>query len=539
MRLVGESEVVASVDLPLRHNIVTIGAARGSSVMVHGAGVAALHTRLRRQGPAWFIEDVRGSSGTYLNGIRVTGAQVLRPGDHVAAGGASFRLVPEEADPPSSPNQRASSRRVWLGVSITVFALLAGVVVGIATMPGTWNPLGPFFASPAPAATTPEATQLAITTTAVATTTPRPTSTSTRAVARPTRDAAPATATPSPTQAPTQLPTAAIDPGMGTMQAALAAAPADRAFAAMTVVAGMDGGDRKMALATLAVANVDEAAVWLDSLLGTPTPAPPTGIVVLGVYSASMERYDVVRHDLASGADTTLLALASQPSLSPAGDTIAYRSWQADALGIFAATADGSQRWLLTRESHPEDSQPHWSPDGVTVAFSSLRYGDGRSRVYLVPAGGGIASGVCVGEYATWAPDGGIAFKGCIGGSCGLMLATMDGNDQRLITGDASDGAPAWSPDGQLVAFQSSREGSWDIYVANADGSEVRRLTQGDTIETMPEWSHDGRYVAFRSNADGEWGIWAIPAGGGEPQKLFAANLRPGDEMVESFAWLP
>ncbi|MHB0875623.1 MAG: FHA domain-containing protein [Anaerolineae bacterium] len=531
MRLVGESEVVASVDLPLRHSAVTIGTARGNSVVVLAGGVAAQHSRLRRQGRAWFIEDVRGSAGTYLNGIRVTAPQILRSGDHITVGAAGFHLVAEEADPARTTGQRPGSRKAWLGMSVATFVLLAAVVASVATMPERFATLGPLLPTTPTTEATVATTPLALAT-SPATATSAPSRTPTRI--------ATATATASPTAEPTSAPTATVLPALGTLEAALAAAPADRAFAAMTVVAGMDPAARQESLATLSVASVDEALLWLDGLLGTATPEPPTGSIVLGLYSAGMERYDVVRHDLATGTETPLLALASQPSLNPSADTIAYRSWQADALGVYAATADGSQRWLLTREVHPEDGQPHWSADGASVAFASLRYGDGRSRIYVVPAGGGIATGICIGDYVAWAPDGrGIAFKGCIGGSCGIMLAAPDGSGQRLITSDASDGAPAWSSDGRFIAFHSTREGTWDIYVANADGSEVRRLTHGDTIETMPEWSRDGRYVAFRSNADGEWGIWAIPAGGGEPQKLFAANLRPGDEMVESFSWLP
>jgi len=64
-------------------------------------------------------------------------------------------------------------------------------------------------------------------------------------------------------------------------------------------------------------------------------------------------------------------------------------------------------------------------------------------------------------------------------------------------------------------------------------------LTADETIETVPTWSPDGLYLAFRSNRNAEWGIWAVPAAGGAATRLFTANLRPGDEMIETFAWLP
>jgi len=529
MRLVGESEVVAGVDLPLRQNSVTIGTASGSSITLPEGRAAARHARLRRQGRVWFIEDTPGSPGTYLNGIRVTVPQVLRPGDHIIVGDAVFRLLAEPSDATPKSAQRTAHRGTWLGAAMVTFALLTAAVAGVATMPDRLGPL----LSPSPTNTS---VQSQPTTLALATAT----NTATATLAPTQTPAATATATRAAATYPASPPAIATEPGLDTMQTALAGAPADRAAAAMTVVAEMDSVAQSSALATIAAASPEEASAWLDGVLSTPTPPPLVGSIVFGLYSQEMGRYDVVRHDLATGTQTVLLTLASQPAMNSSGDTIAFHSWQTDALGLYSATADGSQRWLLTREAHAEDGQPDWSPDGATIAFTSLRYGDGKSRIYVVPVVGGDATDICIGEYVAWSPLGDrVAYKGCIGGACGIMFSAPDGGSQQLLTGDASDGAPAWSPDGQRIAFQSTREGSWDLYITDVGGGEVRRLTYGDTTETMPEWSADGLYIAFRSDADGEWGIWAVPASGGEPQKLFSANVLAGDEIVESFSWLP
>lgn len=528
LRLIGESEAVASINLPLRQSAVTIGTAAGNTIVVVGAA-SARHARIRRQGRNWLLEDLESSQGTYLNGIRVIGRQALRPGDLVAVGDAVFAVQAEAIDHSEAVSERPANRRVWLFASTVVFLALAGLIIAVARMPDALDPLAAAIpalpvptTSPATATAYPTATQV-LAPTASATATPAITVAPTR----------------SPTVTPTSAPTATPYPNRATLGAVLTAVPSERAYAAMTAVADLGSHEQQIAVATAAVVG-EQAGAWVDSLLGTATPVPPSGHIVYGRFSSEAGRYDLMLSALNSGIEVMLLPEASQPAISPDGTTVVYHSWQANALGLYAATIDGSQRWLLTREAHPEDGNPSWAPDGSAIAFASLSYGDGRSRIYIVPATGGAAIGICIGEYAAWSPDGSaIAFKGCIGGSCGIMLAAPDGSNQRLLSSEASDGAPAWSPNGEFIAFHSSRTGSWDIYIMRSDGSDVRQLTTDDTIETMPTWSPDGTYLAFRSNRDAEWAIWAVPAAGGMPTRLFTANLRPGDEMVETFAWLP
>ena len=81
------------------------------------------------------------------------------------------------------------------------------------------------------------------------------------------------------------------------------------------------------------------------------------------------------------------------------------------------------------------------------------------------------------------------------------QIATIgvDGEGMRILTGDANtNGGDAqngvsWSPDGAQIAYASSG----DIYVMNADGSDVRRLTTDAAEDVRPAWSPDGRQIAF------------------------------------------
>ena len=62
----------------------------------------------------------------------------------------------------------------------------------------------------------------------------------------------------------------------------------------------------------------------------------------------------------------------------------------------------------------------------------------------------------------------------------------------RLTNNSASDLAPTWSPDGSRVAFESRRDGNYEIYVMDADGSDEERLTNNSASDRRPIWSPDG-----------------------------------------------
>jgi len=78
-------------------------------------------------------------------------------------------------------------------------------------------------------------------------------------------------------------------------------------------------------------------------------------------------------------------------------------------------------------------------------------------------------------------------------------------NQERLTHNEASDGGPAWSPDGKKIAFSSEREGHVEIYVMDPDGSNPQRLTRtltGGKDSAGPNWSPDGKRIVFASNRD-------------------------------------
>jgi TolB protein len=97
----------------------------------------------------------------------------------------------------------------------------------------------------------------------------------------------------------------------------------------------------------------------------------------------------------------------------------------------------------------------------------------------------------------------------------------------------ARDGSPAWSPDGQQIAFYSERDGRGDIYVMNADGSGEQRLTDTAADEGYPSWSPDGRTITFDSDRDGNFEIYAMDADGGNLRRI---TNHPARDVSASWA---
>jgi dipeptidyl aminopeptidase/acylaminoacyl peptidase len=143
------------------------------------------------------------------------------------------------------------------------------------------------------------------------------------------------------------------------------------------------------------------------------------------------------------------------------------------------------------------------------------------------------------GSPAAWA-HGKIAFQSNRDGNYEIYVMNADGSRQtRLTKNSAFDGNPSWSPDGRRIAFESDRSGRSEIYVMNADGSRQIRLTRSRAFDGNPAWSRDGRRIAFRSDRDGQADIYVMDADGSDQANLtehpandFKPTWSPDGEMI-------
>ena len=131
-----------------------------------------------------------------------------------------------------------------------------------------------------------------------------------------------------------------------------------------------------------------------------------------------------------------------------------------------------------------------------------------------------------------WSPDGArIAFESLLDGKRSIWVMQSNGEGiRRLTEGTGTDSSPAWSPDGGRIAFMSDRDGNSEIYVMNGDGSAPRRLTTQPGHDGYPAWSPDGSRLAFVSDRDGGPKIWTMAADGTAATRFLdlpAAPARP------------
>ena len=181
------------------------------------------------------------------------------------------------------------------------------------------------------------------------------------------------------------------------------------------------------------------------------------------------------------------------------------------------------------------------------LAFASLR--DENWEIYVMDEQGALGDGQAAANGLTrltdnpandvaphWSPDGRrIAFSSNRAGNFDIYVMNADGSELNQLTDDPGDEfSPRWSPDGRKFAFHSERENNVDVYVMNADGSGQTRLTTDRGRDLSPSWSPDGLRIAYISDRERNFDIYVMNADGSAHTKITsdrAADTAP--------AWSP
>lgn len=238
-------------------------------------------------------------------------------------------------------------------------------------------------------------------------------------------------------------------------------------------------------------------------------------------------------------AATPTPTVSPTPTPSPAPETpasrIAFYSNRDGNPEIYVMQADGTGLTRLTDDPAFDDS-PALSPDGTRIAFLSARHDPApkfpnlKYELYVVDVESGEEIRLTTTEategHPAWSPDGTrISFDADYDGDGYAEIYTLapDGKDlTRLTFNLANDQFADWSPDGTQIAFASERNGNWDLFVMDADGSNQRPLTESPAWELFPAWSPDGMQIAYTflqpnsRNTD----VFVMHADGSEPRQL-------------------
>jgi Tol biopolymer transport system component len=156
--------------------------------------------------------------------------------------------------------------------------------------------------------------------------------------------------------------------------------------------------------------------------------------------------------------------------------------------------------------------------------------GPGRKRGSAVQ----FISSTKADSYPTYSMDGRrIAFTSQRSGTYEIWVCDADGSNLRQLTALRGAGVPAprWSPDGANIVFYVASGAKKDIYVVSASGGKPRRLIDRPGQDEWPYWSRNGQWIYFTSSRSGRFEIWKMPSKGGDAVQL---TRNGGDEAQES-----
>jgi len=214
------------------------------------------------------------------------------------------------------------------------------------------------------------------------------------------------------------------------------------------------------------------------------------------------------------------------PALSPDGTKLVFtRFIEGSHTGeLYLADVDGSNLAQLT-DNGRSNYLPSWSPDGRIIPFISQGRCTDTAEIYTIHVNGTGEMRLTDNnayEYGTsWSRDGRLIVFGTErDGEWQIYTMDPDGSNQRPLPTPSHGNAPDLSPDGMKIVFTSDRDGDDDIWVMNLDGSDQQNLTQNDAWDDQPRWSRDGSKIAFSSDRNGVASVFVMDANGGNPRAL-------------------
>ena len=222
----------------------------------------------------------------------------------------------------------------------------------------------------------------------------------------------------------------------------------------------------------------------------------------------------------------------SQPAIAPDRRTLAFVRETQDGMDVFVQNLVTREERRLTYERQKIWGLA-WASDGRSLIISSTRHG--VATLYRLTLADGQLARVPYVEQDAVQPAVShrgerLAFRYDYADSnvyrVDLRQGVATGPPRRIIASSRLDDSPRISPDGRQIAFESSRSGATEIWIADADGSHPRQVTFLQGVAVNPAWSPDGTHLAFEGRADAtatntiREDVWVVDARGGTPRPV-------------------
>jgi TolB protein len=228
-----------------------------------------------------------------------------------------------------------------------------------------------------------------------------------------------------------------------------------------------------------------------------------------------------------------------RPAVSPDASLLAFTSQTKTGWSILMQSLLTGGRVPFYNPASPQNTFPDFTPDGKRIVFSSNLSGAGWQQIYVANTDGSNLQRLTFARSIDMEPrinpktGAEIIFVSGRSGLAQVYRMSIDGADvQRLTDGTGEAVNPAWSPDGQHIAFAWTRgyePGHYNVFIMDIATRGYLQLTHDAGRNENPSWAPDGRHIVFSSNREGGTQIWSMLADGTQLQKLTiqGKNMRP------------